>query len=118
MGTNNHLDVGDIYRRGATEWALFRWGYVRELDYSVGDRLDWAYWPRPAEANGDITVGGYYSEVQSGKLIRLDYIRIQIRDDVIITFEPSSEEEFERLEIVTEAILSDVIGKSMESDRD
>ena len=118
MGIINHLDIGEIYVRGTSELAQFRWGFLRGLQYSLGDRLIWDPWPRPAEANGDIIVGGCYGEVQFGKLMRLDYIRIQIRDDVIITFEPSSEEEFERLEIVTEAVLSDVITKFMASQRD
>ncbi len=113
MSTNNHLNVGDVFGRGRDEYITFRWGFVREIIYHLDDQLSWEVWGKPLAANDVNVIAGYFSDAVFSDSGALRYVTIHLNGDAILSYEASSEAEYERISGRTEAILSDLIAGFM-----
>ena len=96
MGANNYLWVpGD---RGGEYVVAFRWGCVRELEYRVGDNVDWRHRDRPKIADGIVRVGGFSrGDTVDGIYQGDEFYSITINTDVVCGFKRVSEPEYDSL---------------------
>ena len=109
MSANNRLRISNICDGEPITNITFRWGFVREISYDLGSTIAWDPWPRPSDLSDTMTIGGYYARPKGS--LSLIYVKIIIKNDVILSYESSDEPEYEYLEKKSEAILTNVIDK-------
>ncbi len=91
MGLNNHL----WFRRTHGEPEIdvqFRFGLVRELDYRIGDKVEWD--DAEKDTGGAHEIGGIARVPEEGYL----YFKIAIFEAVITSCDRISEAEYDQLD--------------------
>lgn len=92
MGLNNHLWIGGSpHAAGATD-VQFRWGEVREHDYSLGQTVKWGA--------GRLVVGRHFASgisVVDFEARLFKFYKIEIVDGVLTSVEEINEDEYDTI---------------------
>lgn len=102
MGLNNCVRFN---ARPNVSWIQYKWGFVREIDYAIGERISWEGMQRPPEADGIVRVSGVairpFDEtkvtLRQGEFEEI-FFEIVFNDDRIESVREISEEDYNRLE--------------------
>jgi hypothetical protein len=98
MGLHNYVLNGQRYLN-------FDWGAVREIRYSIGDRISWEWRNRPVLCDGTVHVGAYDDSIEGDEG---GYYIITIEGDVISSIREASKDEFD----ASRKSLADILDKT------